>query len=276
MSEKKVHIQRILIFLFGVIFNIVIMLFLPQLLSAWFSVDAAETVIILGVLLAMGLIAWFTLSFFLLIINREKDSLEDKDIQQLYDELKIRKHERCTKYVDVCSISRALDKEGLNIEISQDDKTNYRIHSKEEIISSIKDSKEIIILSEQFSALSSVKNEFTKVVIEQINRGLIVHEIYDGDVEHEEEFNQFKSDLYNLVDKKYADNVQFKLFESTSSYLGNVFTTFVKAILISRNKDNEDFYSEGYLVFYSSTSEEEIYYKMPYCLLHSFEKYLDR
>lgn len=273
-NSKKLHLRKLLIFFGGVIFQVIIMLVLPQLLSAVFSVDVVETLILLGILILMGTVAWFGISFFLYIINKEKDSLTDNDVQQVYNEENIAKHERCLKYVDVCSISRALNRPGLQIDLDPSEKEQYRLITPKEIKEELMLAKEIVVLSEQFSSLNNVDDVMIQAIIKEINRGLVCHELYVVNSNHETELEQTKVQILSQIDSKYKNNIDFVKYESASSILGNAFTSFVKVMLISKEKDNDGFYSEGYLMFYSILGEENVYYKLPHCPLHKIADYL--
>ena len=274
-NSRKFSVKKLIFFIGGIVLNMLITLVVPQILSAYFSVDIFETLWLLGGLMAMGIVAWFGISFFLYIINKEKDSLTDDDVQQVYNEENIQKHERCLKYVDVCSISRALNRPGLKIDLDPSEKEFYRLYTPKEIYKKVENAKEIIVVSEQFSALNNIEDPSIKLLIKEVNRGLKARELYVSNPAHEDEIEQMKLKMLSQVDKKYQKNLSFEQFESSSSIMGNAFTSFAKIVLISDQQDNDGFYSEGYIMFYTILGEEDVYYKMSHCTIHQFMEYLN-
>lgn len=275
-NQKQFSLRKLLIFFGGVLFQVVIMLVLPQVLSAIFSVDVWETLILLGILIVMGIISWLCISGFLYIINKEKDSLTDNDVQGVYNELEISKHERCYKYVDVCSISRALNRPGLKIEMDPVKHIErYRLVTPDKIKSALKSAKEIHVISDQFNDLNNVEDEMIQALIEEVNRGMICHEHYVSYAAHEPELDQTISQITSQIKPQYRKNIDFTQFEkiSDNNILGKSLLSFVKIILISKQSDNQGFYSEGYIMYYSVIGEETVYYRLPHCNLHAFAEY---
>lgn len=273
-KKSKFSLRNGLIFIGGAIVQIVILLVLPEILSALYNVDLLETIILFAVLIGMGFIAWGGITLFIYILNREKDSLSDSDKQKVYNEENIPKHERCERYVDVCSVSRALIRPGLQISLDTEEKEYYRLSLPSEVKASIEKAREIYVLSDQFNGLENNDDIVNQTITNMVNEGMICHHLYVGKKNREAEINQIKTRTNNIVEDSLEGNIEFVEFESASSILGNVFTSFVEVLLISKKDDYPGFISEGYLMFYSIYGEECVYYKMPTCLLHNFSHYL--
>ncbi len=273
-NSKQFSLRKLLIFFGGVIFQVVIMLVLPQVLSAIFSVDVWETLILLGILIGMGIISWLCISGFLYIINKEKDSLTDNDVQGVYNELEISKHERCYKYVDVCSISRALNRPGLKINMDPVKHIErYHLATPDTIKEVIQNAKEVLIVSDQFSDLANPEDEMMQELIKGVNRGMIYHEKYVSYASHEPELEQALFQITSQVKKEYQKNIIFDELDKISGndILGKALLSFVKIILVVKEGDNPGFYSEGYIMYYSLIGEENVYYRLPTCSLNSLQ-----
>ena len=272
--EKRKTTRSIIFAIVTALASFVVLFVLPEVLELWFDTTALETLTILIGLTLMALIIWIVLCLFLSLIRKEKDALEDKDKPRIYNEVGIDVKERCVEYVDVCSISRALNKEGLNIPLKQDDRETYRIYPFDVIKEEIKSAQEITIISEQNNDLVNIEQSTNQLLIELIRNGLHVNYLYVEKENREIEIEQFKTKLSTLL-KDDIDKVTFKEIGDKNLFMGNVLLSCTKIILISKKGDKKGFYSIGYMKYYSMLKEEEIYYKMPFCLLNSFAKYSD-
>ena len=272
--EKRKTARSIIVAIGTALLSFVILFVLPEVLELWFDTTALETLTILIGLTVMALAIWIVLCLFLSRIRKEKDALEDKDKPRIYNEVGIDVKERCVEYVDVCSISRALNKEGLNIPLKQDDRETYRIYPFNAIKEEIESAQEITIISEQNNDLTNLDQPTNQLLIELIRKGLRVNYLFVEKENREIEIEQFKTKLYELL-KENKDKVTFKEVGDKNLFMGNVLLSCTKIILISKKGDRKGFYSLGYMKYYSMLKEEEIYYKMPFCLLNSFAKYSD-
>ena len=176
--EKRKTVRSIIVAIGTALLSFVILFVLPEVLELWFDTTALETLTILIGLTVMALAIWIVLCLFLSRIRKEKDALEDKDKPRIYNEVGIDVKERCVEYVDVCSISRALNKEGLNIPLKQDDRETYRIYPFDAIKEEIESAQEITIISEQNNDLTNLDQPTNQLLIELIRKGLRVNYLY--------------------------------------------------------------------------------------------------
>lgn len=256
------------------ILSFVVLFVLPEVLELWFDTNAIETIAILLGLTVMALAIWLVLCIFLSRIRKEKDALEDKDKPKIYNDVGIDVKERCIKYVDVCSISRAMNKSGLNIPLSEDDKEMYRIYPFNDIKDEINHAQEITIICEQNNDLTDLEQQTNKLLLEKVKEGLNINYLYVEKENREIDIEQMKAKLITIL-KGAKGHISFKEIGDKTSFIGNVLLSCNKIILISRKGDKKGYYSLGYLKYYSMQGEEEIYYKMPFCLLNSYARFSD-
>ena len=256
------------------ILSFVTLFVLPEVLELWFDTTAIETISILLGLTLMALAIWLVLCIFLSRIRKEKDALEDKDKPKIYNDVGIDVKERCIKYVDVCSISRAMNKKGLNIPLKEDDKKRYRIYPFDDIKDEINDAQEITIICEQNNDLTDLDQITNEYLIKKVKEGLNINYLYVEKENREIDIEQMKAKLLTVLEGAKG-NITFKEIGDKTSFIGNVLLSCNKVILISKKGDKKGYYSLGYLKYYSMQGEEEIYYKMPFCLLNSYSRFSD-
>ena len=272
--KKVIRILKWVGLFLGIVLSAVVQYAGPEILQFWFEPNIAETIILLISIFLMVFIIYLILCAFLHLINKEKDSLEDKDTQQIYNDINIDKKERCIHYVDVCSISRALNREGMNIGLKEEDKKQYRIGSLEDIAIDFKDAKEIVIISEQNNDLVDLNQTTNKLLIDAINntKDLVVKFLFVEKENREIEIEQFKSKMEKET-KGSKGSFIVKEISDKKTMMGNTLLSVTKIILISKKDDQNSFFTAGYMKFYSVAGEEELYYKMPFCTLKNYAKF---
>ena len=276
-DEKKARNRKIRNWIMlgvGIAFYAVISFAGPEILQFWFDPNAIETLILLGALIGMGILIYIIMCMFLNLINKEKDSLEDSDTMQIYNDENIDKKERCNRYCDVCSISRALNREGMNIALKDEDKEKYRLERIEDIKKAIVGAKEIVIISEQNNDLLNLEQETNELLINAIKNeeGLVVKYLFLEKDNKEIEVEQFRKQMLEAT-KGGKGSFEIKEIGDKRSMMGNAILSSTKIILISKKEDTRRYYTIGYMKLYSTSGEEELYYNMPFCALNTYARF---
>lgn len=282
--ESKPQNYRFLIWLLGGIVGQIVVFVGGNYASALFSPNPIEALVVSGILVILGLIAWTLVTFLSWsLIAPTKGAAERKKI--LSDKSQSHNTTICDKNECICCLSKALKSSELQIEVAPDLKEKCRLFSKQEIYEKERDGSDsgnkwtnVWIFSEDLASELESNNEAEPVVIKNITNHRTHYSMFYLDSDrHRVEIAKRKAALLDSIRKsEFKRNLSFYPLAAGVGYIGkNTLPLLCGSILFSDWNDETGLpvFNEGYLSMRKDVKDNPIYYKMPYCMLKQYATY---
>lgn len=259
-DKKKIFKTRVLPI--GLIVLNVIVFTVEQVIAGFFNTEWYETLILIGVGLLFTFFAWFIVAWFVREIVQALEELPEEEVQKIQKQAGIIESERCVPYTDVCSITRALRKPGLNIPFDQKVLDKYRLYTHEQFLKVLDNEKyNIYIFSNDAFDAPHLIDQYIVSKEYAYTKG---HDVYEMilDCRHDPKAEEMLALSHHVI----------KLPNSHED-IDSLVLSITSLIVLQKHDKPEDI--QSYLM-YPKKDFKAMYYKLPNCMNKAVMEFVTR
>lgn len=261
MKDKKKLFKTRILPIGLIVLNIFVFTF-EQVIAGFFNTEWYETLILIGVGLLFTFFAWFVVAWFVREIVQALEELPEEEVQKIQKQAGIIESERCMPYTDVCSITRALRKPGLDIPFDQKVLDQYRLYTHEQFLKVLDNEKyNIYIFSNDAFDAPHLIDQYLVSKKHALDKGDIVYEMV-LDRHHDPKGEELLAKANNVI----------KLPNSHED-IGSLVFSIASLIVLQKQDNLEDI--QSYLM-YPKKDFKAMYYKLPNCMNKAVVEFVTR